>query len=76
MKALEEWRPECEGAAYRLQLINDNKNLEYLITKKLLNRRPAGWTEFLTHCEYQIFYRPGNWNEKPDALTRRPGDLS
>jgi hypothetical protein len=28
IKALEEWRPECEGAAYPLQLITDHKNLE------------------------------------------------
>jgi hypothetical protein len=41
IKGLEEWRPECEGAAYRLQLITDHKNFEYFITKKLLNRRQA-----------------------------------
>jgi hypothetical protein len=34
---LEEWKPECEGAAYPLQLITDHKNLEYFMTKKLLN---------------------------------------
>ena len=27
IKALQEWRPECEGAAYPLQLITDHKNL-------------------------------------------------
>ena len=32
--ALEEWRPECEGAAYPLQLITDHKNLEYFMTMK------------------------------------------
>jgi len=37
IKALEEWRPECEGAAYPLHLITDHKNLEYFMTKKLLN---------------------------------------
>jgi len=37
IKALKEWRPECEGAAYPLKLITDRINLEYLITKKLLN---------------------------------------
>jgi len=37
IKELEEWRPECEGAAYHLQLITDHKNLEYFMTKKLLN---------------------------------------
>jgi hypothetical protein len=28
IKALEEWRPECEGAEYPLPLITDHKNLE------------------------------------------------
>ena len=37
IKALEEWRPGCEGAAYPLQLITDHKNLEYCMTTKLLN---------------------------------------
>jgi len=75
IKALEEWRPECEGAAYPLQLITDHKNLEYFMTKKLLNRRQALWSEFLTRFDYEIVYRPGRSNGKADALTRRPGDL-
>ena len=75
MKALEEWRPECEGAAYLLQLITDHKNLEYFMTKKLLNCRQVRWSEFLTRFDYEIVYRPGKSNGKADALTRRPGDL-
>jgi hypothetical protein len=39
--ALEEWIPECEGAANSSQLITDHENLEYFMTKKLLNRRQA-----------------------------------
>jgi hypothetical protein len=46
IKVLNEWRPGCEGAAYPSQLITDHKNLEYLMTKKLLNRRHARWSEF------------------------------
>jgi len=75
IKALEEWRPECEGAAYPLKLITDHRNLEYFMTKKLLNRRQARWSEFLTRFDYNIVYRPGKSNGKADALTRRPGDL-
>jgi hypothetical protein len=41
IKALEEWRPECEGAEHTLQLITDHKNLEYFMSKKLMNRRQA-----------------------------------
>jgi len=75
IKALEEWRPECEGAVYPLQLITDHENLEYFMMKKLLNRRQARWSEFLTQYDYEIVYRPGKSNGKADALTRRPGDL-
>jgi len=74
IKALEEWKPECEGAAYPLQLITDHKNLEYFMTKKLLNRRQARWSEFLTRFDYEIVDRPGKTNGKADALTRRLGD--
>ena len=48
IKALEEWRPECDGTAYPLQLITDHKNLDDFMTKKLLNRRQARWSELLT----------------------------
>ena len=75
IKALEEWRPECEGAACPLQLITDHKNLEYFMTKKLLNRRQARRSEFLTRFDYKIVYQPGKSNGKADAVTRRPGDL-
>jgi hypothetical protein len=37
IKALKEWRPECEGATYPIQLITGHKNLEYFMAKKLLN---------------------------------------
>jgi len=46
--ALEEWRPECEGAAYPLKSIADHENLQYIMTKKLLNRRQVRLSEFLT----------------------------
>jgi len=75
IKALKEWRPECEGARYPLKLITDRKNLEYFMTKKRLNRRQARWSEFLTRSDYEIVYRPGKSNGKADALTRRPGHL-
>jgi len=59
INALEEWIPECEGAMYPLQLITDHKNLEYFMTKNLLNGRQTRWSEFLTCFDYQIVYRPG-----------------
>jgi len=75
IKALQEWKPECEGAAYQLLLITDHKNLECFMTKKLLIWRQPWWSGILTHFDYEIVYRPGKSNGKADALMRRPGDL-
>jgi hypothetical protein len=75
IEALEELRSECEGAAYPLQLIRDHKNLEYLMTKKLLNRPQPHWSKFSTRFDYEIVYRPRKLNGKADAPTWRPGDL-
>jgi len=75
IKGLEEWRPECEAARYPLQLITDRQNLEYFMTKKMLNRRQARWSEFLIRCDQHIIYGLGKSNERADALSRRLPDL-
>jgi len=54
VQALEEWRPECEGAVYPLQLITYHKYLKCFMTKKVLNRRHDQWLEFSTCCHYEI----------------------
>jgi len=75
VEALEEWRPECEGAAYSPKLTTDCKNMEYFMTKELSNQRQARCSEFLTRFDYLIVYRPGKLNGQVDALTRKPGDV-
>ena len=45
------------------------------MTSKLLNRRQARWAEFLSRFNFKITYRPGKQSGKPNALTRRSGDL-
>jgi hypothetical protein len=75
IKALEKWRPECEGVELPLQFYMDHKNLEYFGSKMLLNRRQPRWSEFLSTFECEIVYRPGKSNGNVDALTRRPADL-
>jgi hypothetical protein len=75
IKALEQWKAECEGSEQKLQLITDHKNLEYVMSIRLLNRRQARWAQFLSRFDYGIVYRPGKSNGIADALTRRPGDL-
>jgi hypothetical protein len=39
---------------------------------KLLTRRQARWSEYLSAFNYTVFYRPGRLGGKPDALMRRP----
>ncbi|TKA50332.1 hypothetical protein B0A49_13656, partial [Cryomyces minteri] len=75
VRAFEEWRPELEGAAFPVQVITDHRNLEYYMTTKRLSRRQARWSEYLSRFNFVIQYRPGKQGTKPDALTRRSGDL-
>jgi hypothetical protein len=75
VRAFEEWRPELQSVANPIKVQSDHKNLEYFTTTKLLNRRQARWSQFLSQFNFQIVYRPGKSGGKPDALTRRSGDL-
>ena len=45
------------------------------MTTKILNRRQARWSEFLSRFNFKINSRPGKAGGKPDPLTRRSGDL-
>ena len=75
IRALEEWRPECEGAAFPIEVLSDHKNLQYFMSTKRLSRRQVRWSEFLSRFHFKISYRPGKLNGKADALTRRVGDM-
>ena len=75
VRAFEEWRPELEGSAHPINVITDHKNLEYFTSSKQLSRRQARLSEFLFRFDYKIIYRPGKAGGKPDALTRKSGDL-
>ena len=45
------------------------------MTTKILNRRQAPWSEFLSRLNLKINFGPGKAGGKPDALTRMSGDL-
>src|ERR1700676_2329771 len=70
-KAFKKWRHYLEGSAIPIDVVTDHKNLEYFLTTKLLTRRQARWSEFLTPFNLAIRFRPGKLGAKPDALTRR-----
>ena len=69
--AFKEWRHYLEGIPNTIEVITDHKNLEYFATTKLLTRRQARWSEYLSGFFYTIQYRPGKQGLKPDSLTRR-----
>lgn len=75
IRAFELWRPELEGTEKPVVILSDHKNLEYFMTTKLLSRRQARWSEFLSRFNFKITYRPGGLNRRADALTRQSGDL-
>lgn len=59
IRCFEEWRPELEGSEHPIRILTDHRNLEYFTTSKLLNRRQARWSEFLSRFNFRIQYRPG-----------------
>ena len=65
------WRHYLEGPTLPVDVITDHKNLEYFSTTKLLTRRQARWSEYLSAFNFVLRFRPGKLGTKPDALTRR-----
>ena len=76
VKSLDEWRPELQGTAKRIQIYTDHKALEYFMTTKQLTARQARWAEALADYHFTIMYRSGKENGKADALTRRDDEVA
>jgi hypothetical protein len=70
-EAFRQWRHYLEGSPHPIDVVTDHKNLEYFATTKLLSRRQARWSEFLSAFNLVIRFRPGKLGTKPDSLTRR-----
>jgi len=68
--AFKHCRRHCERAKHQIQVFSDYQNLEYFTTTKVLNQRQASWVQELASVDFQINYRPGSQNGKPDALSR------
>src|SRR5215471_4577753 len=69
--AFKTWRHYLEGSTFPVDVVTDHRNLEYFSTTKLLTRRQARWSEYLSQFNFIIRFRPGKLGTKPDALTRR-----
>lgn len=68
-EAFRAWRHYLEGSSHPIDVITDHKNLKYFSTTKLLIRRQAQWSEYLTTFNMVIRFRPGRLGTKPNALT-------
>ena len=66
------WRHYLDGSQHTIDVITDHKNLEYFATTKMLSRRQARWSEFLSVFNMVIRFCPGKLGMKPNALTRHP----
>ena len=75
MQAFRERRQYCEGAKHKVRILTDHKNLVPFTTTRELNSRQVRWNEELANFDINIEYRPRLEGGKPDALTRRSGDM-
>ena len=71
-QAFKIWQHYLEGLAYPIDVVMDHKNLEYFSTTKVLTRRQAQWSEYLSQFNLVIRFCPSHLSTKLDALTRRP----
>jgi len=75
VKALEDWRRYVSDTKQRITILTDHQNLVPFMTTKKLVGRQIRWMEIFSQYYIKIKYRPGKEGGKPDALTRREGDL-
>ena len=73
----EQWRPELSSAQATnpIQVFTDHSSLRYFMSTKRLSQRQVRWAEYLSQFNFQIQYRPGQLNQKADALSRWEADL-
>jgi hypothetical protein len=71
-EAFKAWQHYLEGTEVLVDVVMDHKNLEYFCTTRILSRRQARWSTFLSGINMVIRFHPGCLRTKPDALTCQP----
>ena len=69
--AFSTWHHYLEGTLLPVNVVTDHKNLEYFSMTKMLNRRQACWSKFLSAFNMVIHFQPGHLGAKPNSLTRQ-----
>jgi len=66
------WRHLLLGAKHKITVYTDHRNLIYTLGGKVGNQRQHRWHLFFQEYDFQLIYRQGTKNGKPDSLSRRP----
>ena len=69
--AFNRWHHYLEGAGTPIDVVTDHCNLQYFSMTKVLSRRQAWCSEYLSQFNMVIRYCPGKLGTKPDVLTCR-----
>ena len=69
VRSLDQWRPELEGTAKKIQIFTDYKALKYFITTKQLTGQQAQQAKALASYYFVIMYQTKKQNAKANALT-------
>jgi hypothetical protein len=68
-KVFKNWQHYHKSPHHTINIITDNKNLEYFSSMKVLTYHQAFWSEYLSAFNRVIHFQPGKLGEKPDTLT-------
>jgi RNase H-like domain found in reverse transcriptase len=71
-EAFKAWRHYLEGTEVPIDVVTDHKNLKYFCTTRILSRRQARWSTFLSKFNMVIRFCPSRLGTKPNALTHQP----
>jgi len=75
VQAFHECRRYIRGSPKPVRVLTDHMNVVTLMTTKELSEGEARWIQELSQYNFKIEYRSGKEGGKPEALTRREGDL-
>ena len=68
-EAFSTWRHLLLGAKFKVKVYTDHKNLIYTFGGKVGNQRQHLWQLFFQEYDFELIYRQGNKNGKPDSLS-------
>ena len=57
-EAFQRWQHYLEGSGDPIDVVTDHRNLQYFSTTKILMRRQARWSEYLSAFNLVIRFRP------------------